>query len=56
MDQEPTKSWEVSAFDRVNNEWTTTMNHAYDHTQEFDPSLLIQQAPVMFSKALTSQQ
>ena len=47
MEQEPTKSWEVSAFDRVNNEWTTTMNHAYDHTQEFDPSLLVRQSPAI---------
>lgn len=47
MEQEPTKSWEVSAFDRVNNEWTTTMNHAYDHTREFDPALLVRQAPAM---------
>lgn len=25
------KTWEVSAFDRVNNEWTTTENHLYDN-------------------------
>lgn len=33
-----TKTWEVSAFDRVNNEWTTTLNHAYEpipDAQEF---------------------
>lgn len=47
MEREPTKSWEVSAFDRVNNEWTTTMNHAYDHTQEFDPNVLVRQAPAI---------
>lgn len=35
-EQEPrlTKTWEVSAFDRVNNEWTTTLNHAFDHTPD----------------------
>ncbi len=31
--EKPTKSWDVSAFDRVNNEWTTTQNHSYDHTE-----------------------
>lgn len=29
-----TKTWEVSAFDRVNNEWTTTENHAYEEVPE----------------------
>lgn len=28
------KTWEVSAFDRVNNEWTTTTNHSYSHEME----------------------
>lgn len=40
-----TKEWEVSAFDRVNNEWTTTMNHAYEHAEDFDPELLVRQSP-----------
>lgn len=34
-------TWEVSAFDRVANEWTTRLNHAYDHTSEagsFEPA------------------
>ena len=30
------KTWEVSAFDRVTNEWTTKLNHGYEHTA--DPS------------------
>lgn len=25
------KTWDVSAFDRVNNEWTTTQNHSYEN-------------------------
>lgn len=28
------KTWEVSAFDRVNNEWATTLNHAFDHATD----------------------
>jgi len=36
MEREPTKrvlkkEWEVSAFDREANEWTTTINHGYEH-------------------------
>lgn len=41
---DPTKSWEVSAFDRVNNEWTTTINRAYDHTANHKLSDFISQA------------
>ena len=25
------KEWDVSAFDRENNEWTTTVNKSYEH-------------------------
>ena len=35
------KTWEVSAFDREANEWTTTINHSYDHTEgaeSFEPA------------------
>jgi hypothetical protein len=39
-----TKTWDVSAFDRVNNEWTTTQNHAYDTTPEVTPDMFINQA------------
>lgn len=28
------KEWTVSAFDRVNNEWTSTTNQSYEHTPE----------------------
>lgn len=38
----PTKTWTVSAFDRVNNEWTSTENHSYDHSadlaEQFEPA------------------
>lgn len=27
------KTWEVSAFDRVSNEWTTKLNHGYVHNE-----------------------
>lgn len=41
-------SWEVHAFDRVNNEWTSAMNHSYDHTEQVDvQELLVTQAPAM---------
>jgi len=41
VEQEPTKrvlkkEWEVSAFNRETQEWTTAMNHGYEH--ELDPS------------------
>lgn len=40
------KTWEVSAFDRVNNEWTTELNHSYDHTvPEEVPDFINQAAP-----------
>jgi len=39
------KEWEVSAFDRVNNEWSTTMNHAYEVTPELADDLFVSQAP-----------
>lgn len=45
MEQEPTKSWTTSAYDRVDREWVHTLNHSYDHTQEFDPAILVRQAP-----------
>lgn len=36
------KTWEVSAFDRINNEWTTTTNSAYAHDglveEQFTPA------------------
>ena len=38
------KEWEVSAFDRVNNEWTTTMNHAYEPHVEIGEDLFTRQA------------
>lgn len=44
MERRLTKEWEVSAFDRVNNEWTTTMNHAYE-LQADVKDLLVTQAP-----------
>lgn len=46
MDEERrlTKEWEVSAFDRVNNEWSTTMNHAYEPVSEI-PDFINQAAP-----------
>ena len=31
------KEWEVSAFDRVKNEWTTTTNHSYESVPEITP-------------------
>jgi hypothetical protein len=34
------KEWEVSAFNRETQEWTTTMNHGYEH--EKDPSEMFQ--------------
>jgi len=40
-----TKEWEVSAFDRVNNEWTTAMNHAYEPVADDVRDLFITQAP-----------
>jgi len=39
-----TKEWEVSAFDRESNEWTTTMNHAYEAIPEI-PGFINQAAP-----------
>jgi len=43
------KTWEVSAFDRVANEWTTKLNHGYDHGPgeqgEIDGQQFITQAP-----------
>lgn len=48
MEQEPAKTWEAGAFDREKGEWVHTELHSWDHTKtEFDPSLLIQQAPAM---------
>lgn len=47
MEQEPSKSWTSSAFDRVNNEWVHTTNYSYDHTKELDLNLLVRQAPAM---------
>jgi len=39
-------TWEVSAFDRVNNEWTSTLNHSYDHTTPSEiPDFTNQAAP-----------
>lgn len=39
--------WEVSAFDREKGEWTTTMNHSYEHVAEGELSTdkFISQAP-----------
>lgn len=28
------KEWTVSAFDRVNNEWSTTTNQSYEHVPD----------------------
>jgi UDP-2,3-diacylglucosamine pyrophosphatase LpxH len=39
-----TNEWEVSAFDRVNNEWTTTTNRAYEIT-DTKPDFINQAAP-----------
>ena len=39
------KEWEVSAFDRVENEWTTTMNHAYEVVPEVTNDMFVSQAP-----------
>jgi len=39
-----TKEWEVSAFDRESNEWTTTMNHAYEAIPDI-PDFINQAAP-----------
>ena len=39
------QTWEVSAFDRVNNEWTTKLNHSFDHTPEIDKDMFVTQAP-----------
>lgn len=35
------KEWEVSAFDREKGEWTTAMNHAYEHdaSEPFPPAV-----------------
>jgi hypothetical protein len=46
MEQKLTKTWDVSAFDRVNNEWTTTQNHAYEVTPEI-PDFINQAAPTI---------
>ncbi len=50
MDNEKklTKEWEVSAFDRVNNEWTTTMNHAYEPQVDI-PDFTSQAPPIRIS-------
>lgn len=44
MERKQTKEWEVSAFDRVNNEWTTTTNRAYETVPEI-PDFINQAAP-----------
>lgn len=47
MEQEPTKSWTTSAYDRVDREWVHTLNHSYDHRPELSEDLFIRQAPAM---------
>lgn len=45
-----TKTWEVSAFDRVNNEWTTTLNHAYEHKPEVE-EFITQAQPIIIQES-----
>ena len=47
MEQEPTKSWTVNAFDHQKGEFVEAVNHSWDHTKELDPALLIRQVPAM---------
>lgn len=42
MEKRKTKEWQVSAFDRVNNEWTHTTNEAYEIVPDVD---LVREAP-----------
>lgn len=50
------KTWEVSAFDRVNNEWTTELNHSYDHTvPEQIPDFINQAAPTKITPSRRSK-
>jgi len=44
MSERLTKSWETSAFDREKGEWTSTVNHAYEHGEEDIESLLVRPA------------
>lgn len=41
------KEWEVSAFDRAKNEWTTTMNHSYETVPEITP---VEVSPLKFDR------
>ena len=34
MEGRLTKTWEVSAYDHKEGEWTTTTNHAYEHVPD----------------------
>lgn len=52
MAERLSKRWEVSAFDRVNNEWTTTTNHAYEPEVSEDElrAMVVSQAPPLVIK------
>lgn len=47
MEQEPTKRWTVNAFDHNRGEFVEAENKLWVNEAEFDPSMLIQQAPAM---------
>lgn len=47
MERRLVKEWEVSAFDRVKNEWTTATNRSYEPVQEFTP---VEVSPLRFDR------
>ena len=47
MDKRLNKTWEVSAYDKQNQEWTTALNHSWEHIPGIDDirELLVREAP-----------
>lgn len=52
MERRLVKEWEVSAFDRVKNEWTTTTNHSYEQVEGIAP---VEVSPLVFDRKRASK-